>query len=66
MPWTASDLDTINDAIATGARKVRFADGREVEYRSLADMRSIRDEIAQAIGLKPEPLRSTYASFTRE
>jgi hypothetical protein len=65
MAWTQADLAAINEAIALGARKVRFADNREVEYRSLADMRSIRDEIAAFLGLKPEPLRTTYASFDR-
>lgn len=65
MAWTQTDLDAINEAIALGARKVRFADNREVEYRSLADMRSIRDEIASALGQAPEPLRTTYASFDR-
>lgn len=66
MPWTQEDLDAINEAIASGASKVRFADNREVTYRSIADMRSIRDEIAQTLGLTPEPLRTTYASFSRE
>ena len=66
MAWTQDDLDTINLAIATGARKVRFADGRETEFRSLPDMRSIRDEIAAEIGAQPEPIRTTYASFSRD
>lgn len=66
MAWTTADLDAINEAIASGARKVRFADNREVEYRTLADMRSIRDEIAAALGLGPEPLRTTYASYSRD
>ncbi|GEP11810.1 phage head-tail joining protein [Methylobacterium gnaphalii] len=66
MTWTRDDLDAINQAIGTAARKVRFADGREVEYRTLADMRSIRDEIASAIGAKPEPIRTTYAGFSRD
>lgn len=66
MSWTQADLIAINQAIATGAMEVRFADGRLVKYRSLAEMRSIRDEIASALGLKPEPMRTTYASFCRD
>ncbi|GJD65166.1 phage head-tail joining protein [Methylobacterium frigidaeris] len=66
MAWTTADLDAINAAIASGARKVRFADNREVEYRTLADMRSIRDEIAAALGLKAEAPRVTFATFTRD
>lgn len=66
MAMTQADLSAIEEAIATGAMKVRFADNREVTYRSLAEMRSIRDEIAAALGAKPPPLRTTYASFSRE
>lgn len=66
MSWTQADLDGINRALATGARKVRFADNREVEYRSLADMRSVRDEIEAALGRRPEPVRTTYASYSRD
>lgn len=65
MSWTQADLDAINQAMATGAMEVRFADGRLVKYRSLAEMRSIRDEIASAIGAVPESPRTTYASFSR-
>jgi len=64
--WTEADLATLNQAIATGASKVRFADGREVTYRSLADMRSTRDEIAAALGLTAEAPRTTYASYSRD
>ena len=47
--WTEADLAALNDAIATGALKVRDADGRETTFRSLADLRSIRDEVAAAL-----------------
>ncbi len=36
MAMTQADLSSIEEAIATGALKVRFADNREVTYRSLA------------------------------
>ncbi len=45
MPYAQKDIDTLKMAIATGAQKVRFADGREVTYRSLDDMRSTLAEI---------------------
>lgn len=62
---TLADYQAINDAIATGASKVRFADGRETTFRTLEDLRSIRDEMAAELGLTSEPLRVTYASFDR-
>jgi hypothetical protein len=53
MIWTQADLDAVKQAIALGAMKVRYADGREVTYRSLDDLRSIRDEIAAALNPAP-------------
>jgi hypothetical protein len=38
MAWTQADIDRLKEAIATGARKVRYADGRETEFRSLKEM----------------------------
>ena len=66
MAWTQADLDALNRAIATGAREVEFADGRKVAYRSLADMRSIRDEIAVAVGAAAPRPRVTFAEHCRD
>lgn len=50
MAFTASDVQELKAAIATGALRVRYADGREVMYRSLTEMRSIltmmQDEVS--------------------
>lgn len=37
--FTQADIDDLKKAIATGAMRVRYADGREVQYRTLAEMR---------------------------
>lgn len=66
MAYTQADLTAINEAIASGASEVRFADGRMIRNRSLADLRSIRDEIAAEVGPQPEAIRTTYASFSRD
>lgn len=39
MAFTQSDIDELKKAMATGALRVRYADGREVQYRTLAEMR---------------------------
>jgi len=44
MAWTQTDLDKIEAAIATGARRVRFQT-HEVEYQSIGDMLKVRDLI---------------------
>lgn len=48
MAYTKDDLITIERAIASGSRRVRFAD-QEVEYRSLAELLKARDEIKAAL-----------------
>lgn len=66
ITWQASDLAAIDRAMATGAERVRFSDGREVTYRSLADMRSIRAEIAAALDTGSARPRTTYAAYRRD
>lgn len=65
--WTWADVAALDKAIATGALKVRFADNREVTYRSISDMWAIRREMVSAImgGIDPEP-RQTYVEHTRD
>ena len=64
MAYGQTDLDALELAIATGALKVRYADGREVTYRSLAEMRSLRREIRAALGLS-EPGRTIVVEHRR-
>lgn len=65
--WTQDDLALVNEAIATGAQKVRFSADRETTFRTLAELRSIRAEILASIGpASAQPVRCTYASFTRD
>lgn len=51
MAFTQSDLDSINFAIAAGVRSVRFADGRETVYPSMADLRSAKAVIEAELGV---------------
>lgn len=48
MAWSQTDLDTLDAAIATGVRKVRYAD-REVEYQSIPDMLIARTELVNTL-----------------
>lgn len=65
MAWTSADIIVIEQAIATGARKVRFADGREVTYQTLEEMLKLlalmKDEVAGT-----PPSRISLAKFTRD
>lgn len=53
MAWTQDDLDALNEAIATGALRVRMQD-RDIQYRSLADLLAIRKMLEEQLGLAPD------------
>lgn len=39
MAFTQSDVDKIKSGLVGGVRRIRFEDGRETEYRSVAEMK---------------------------
>lgn len=49
MAWSREDREALERAIATGAKRVRFAD-REVEYRTLAEMEATLERIKREVG----------------
>jgi len=55
--YTQTDLDALNDAIATGARRVSY-NGQTVEYRDLSEMREVRDEMERQLGIVTTKRRS--------
>ncbi|HWJ72585.1 MAG TPA: hypothetical protein VNX29_05390 [Kaistia sp.] len=55
-------LLAIEEAIDSGALRVSY-DGKAVDYRSLAEMRSVRDALRRQLGLTV-PTRRTVARFT--
>lgn len=64
--FTTDDLTAINLAIKSGTLRVRFAD-RDVTYRSLEEMKEIRDLIRADLGLVgPDGGRThRYGSFSK-
>jgi hypothetical protein len=48
MAWTQSELDAIEDAIASGVTRVTH-NGTTTEYRSLADLMRLRDEMTAGL-----------------
>ncbi|MBB3910846.1 phage head-tail joining protein [Sphingomonas desiccabilis] len=49
MAYTQSDLDALSKAITAGIKSVTYADGRRVEYQTLADMRALRADMKEEI-----------------
>lgn len=68
MAYTQDDIDALKAAIASGARRVKFGSGpdsREVEYRSLADMRAtLADMLAEMSPARPSPV--SYVEHFRD
>ena len=66
MSYTAEQLADLRSAIAEGVLKVRFSDGREMTYRSLAEMLEIeRRMAAEAESAQPMKVRRKYLTFQR-
>jgi hypothetical protein len=67
MAWTQSDLDRIDAAIASGVRKVTFADGRQTEYHDLNAMMAARRVVATQLKMAAEStsgaIRRRFAAY---
>ncbi len=51
MPFSESDLAAIDRAISSGEQRIKFSDGREVEYRSIDELRRARTTVQGELGL---------------
>lgn len=67
MAWTQSDIDTLKQAIATGAQEVELRSGetgRKIRYRGLAEMQSILSQMeAEVLGNGSLASRRTVAGY---
>lgn len=64
MAYTADDLAAIDRSIALGLSKVRYADGRELTYRSLTEMERIRSQIAREVAGQTKRQRVTFVAHS--
>lgn len=68
---TQAEIDSLRTAIATGAKKVRYADGRETEFRSLSEMFTTLNRLQNDFDAQNRPCsgggsRTSYVSFNRD
>lgn len=61
MAFSQADLDAINTALASGAKRVRFQT-HEVEYQSISEMLRVRDMIKAEV---EAPAANGGAMFAR-
>jgi hypothetical protein len=54
--YTLDQLEALEAAIAEGALRVKYTD-KEIEYRSLKEMKTIRRDMRRALGLESVPSR---------
>ncbi len=66
MAWTQTDLDAIEAAMVTPEMRVRFQDGREVQYRTMAELLSARDVIKSSLNAASGAIRTTKMKFTKD
>jgi hypothetical protein len=64
MAFTQSDLDKLEQAIASGAMRVKYTD-KEVEYQSTEDMFKAREMIKKELGLTKNRRSRTYFSTSK-
>lgn len=55
-------LEAIESAIASGANRVSY-DGKSVDYLTLSEMRSVRDELRAQLGITQGRVRRTVAGY---
>jgi hypothetical protein len=56
MPYTTDQLQALQNALASGELRVRFTD-REVEYRSVEELKAAIREVQIALGIDPNTPR---------
>ncbi len=69
MAYTQDDIDALKSAIASGALRAKFGSGpdsREIEYRSLADMRSVLAEMVAEVSPSGRFSPVSFAEHTRD
>lgn len=66
MSYSAQQLADLRAAIAEGVLKARFSDGRELTYRSLAEMLETERRMAADVETaQNKPVRRIYVTFQR-
>lgn len=66
MAWTQTDLDELDAALKAKVRRVKYSDGREVEYDSMKEMLELRNTMTNAVGKSSGRTMATYATFDKD
>ncbi|QIZ02618.1 hypothetical protein AhyVDH1_013 [Aeromonas phage AhyVDH1] len=64
MAFTKDDIDALNEAIASGEMSVMI-DGRQVQYRSIAELLKAKNHIQQQLKKRTNPFAGFRVSVDR-
>lgn len=64
MAFTIQEYEKLCESIAIGATKVKYSD-KEIEYRSLSDMRSLKNEMEAELFPSQNRQKRKYAEYVR-
>ena len=64
LGFTVENLIALEQAIATGARKVKYTD-KEITYNSISDMLALREIMRKELGLTNAASARKYASTSK-
>jgi len=68
MEWTTEKYNALKEAYQQGVTRVKYSSGggdKEVEYRSLADMKALLREAERFLGLSDETKNRTFATTSK-
>ncbi|MBV7529027.1 phage head-tail joining protein [Chitinophaga sp. sic0106] len=64
MGFTIDQYNLLVNAIAQGAKRVKYAD-KEVEYASLDDMLRLKSAMEVELGIKKGGIKTSLAAFSK-
>ena len=62
--YTTEQYNSLVAAIATGATFVKYSD-KEVHYRNLPEMQSLRQDMEIDVGITPKPVRRRIGVYRK-
>ena len=63
--WNSNDLEILEKAIATGAKKVKYSNDKEIEYRDLTEMLKLRDYMIASLDSSGTNTRVIETGYSR-
>jgi len=63
--WNSNDLEILEKAIATGAKRVKYSNEKEMEFRDLTEMLKLRDYMIASLDSSGTNTRVIETGYSR-